>query len=77
MNTPTKTKVPKCPRCGIRKAFLPAMSRRDPAKKVCDECGTMEALFDLNITQLRSKGRSTEEELQRLIDAERGWANHN
>ncbi len=36
----------KCPKCGKEFKRLLALSRRDNKTKICDECGTLEALED-------------------------------
>lgn len=36
-----------CPKCGRKFEWLLAVSRDGSRKKICDECGTMEALDSL------------------------------
>ena len=59
-----------CPRCGGSSKLPPALSRRDNKTKICSDCGTEEAVFDLMIYAVWWTG---EKERQKLIKKERKW----
>ena len=45
---------PVCPRCHKEYTSHPAISRKDNLTRICSECGTQEALFDL-IKHIKNK----------------------
>lgn len=47
-----------CPRCGREFERLLALSRTDNKTMICDECGTMEALEDLQKSMLSPQERT-------------------
>jgi len=61
-----------CPRCNKIYSYYPALSRRDNKTKICPDCGTDEAMFDLKISILKSENAAVEV-INELSENEGKW----
>ena len=62
-----------CPRCKNIISVHTALSRRDNKTRICSNCGTEEAMFDL-VVYLNVDAK--EDEKKALIEKERKWLNN-
>lgn len=57
-----------CPRCGKLFEGKTALCRRDNKTRICDSCGTDEAMFDFQMSQWKD-----DEEKKILVEKEKRW----
>jgi len=63
-----------CPKCGLTRSKLDALSRRNNKTMICSPCGLDEAMFDFTLDQaVNRKKLITEVEAEILRHNEKTW----